>query len=177
MLHIPPTNLLLLAAKQEPYKKTHLLMKNIETFSGKSLEEKTSRQKKNQTKQKNKRGDSKVESNDSPEIPDRGETSDIPGLPSGVSDTKKTLGRIKNSLRFIRYLVVSGFVMSGFDCNPRLCQPAILIHIFTFTPFLPGVINSRFKAAVLARSDDVSLTTIYCSHSEHQSYLTMIERN
>ena len=33
---------------------------------------------------KNKRGDSKVESNDSPEIPDRGETSDIPGLPSGV---------------------------------------------------------------------------------------------
>ena len=33
--------------------------------------------------QKNKTGDSKVESNDSPEIPDRGETSDIPGLPSG----------------------------------------------------------------------------------------------
>ena len=33
----------------------------------------------------NKRGDSKVESNDSPEIPDRGETSDIPGLPSGES--------------------------------------------------------------------------------------------
>ena len=32
----------------------------------------------NRTKQKNKRGDSKVESNGSPEIPDRGET-DIPG--------------------------------------------------------------------------------------------------
>ena len=32
--------------------------------------------------QKNKRGESKVESNDSPEIPNR-ETSDIPGLPSG----------------------------------------------------------------------------------------------
>ena len=31
------------------------------------------------------RGDSKVESNDSPEIPDKGETSDIPGLPSGSS--------------------------------------------------------------------------------------------
>ena len=30
------------------------------------------------------RGDSKVESNDSPEIPDRGETSDIPSLPSGA---------------------------------------------------------------------------------------------
>ena len=29
MLHIPLTNLLLLAAKQEPYKKAYLLMKNI----------------------------------------------------------------------------------------------------------------------------------------------------
>ena len=35
------------------------------------------------TRKKSKRGDSKVESNDSPEIPDRGETSDIPGLASG----------------------------------------------------------------------------------------------
>ena len=39
--------------------------------------------KSNRTRQKNKRGDSKVESNDSPEIPDRGETSDIRSLPSG----------------------------------------------------------------------------------------------
>ena len=69
MLHIPPTNLLL-AAEQEPYKKAYLLTKNIEEFSGKSFEEWASRQ-------KNKTGDSKVESNDSPEIPDRGETSDI----------------------------------------------------------------------------------------------------
>ena len=38
----------------------------------------------NRTRQKNKRGNSKVESNDSPEIRDRGETSDIPGLPSGA---------------------------------------------------------------------------------------------
>ena len=34
-------------------------------------------------KKKNKRGDRKGESNDSPEIPDRRKTSDIPGLPSG----------------------------------------------------------------------------------------------
>ena len=45
---------------------------------------KRSDRKSNRTRQKNKTGDSKVESNDSPEIPDRGETSDIPGLPSGV---------------------------------------------------------------------------------------------
>ena len=45
-LHIPPTNPPLLAAKQESYKKEHLLMKNIEEFSGKSSEERTSRQKK-----------------------------------------------------------------------------------------------------------------------------------
>ena len=36
------------------------------------------------TRQKNERGDSKVESNDSLEIPDRVETSFIPGLPSGI---------------------------------------------------------------------------------------------
>ena len=80
MLHIPPTNLLLLAAKQEPYKKSYLFMKNIEEFSGKSSEKRTSRKssdrKGNRTREKNKRGDSKVESNDSPETPDRGETSD-----------------------------------------------------------------------------------------------------
>ena len=35
-LHIPPTNLLLLAAKQEPYKKAYLLTKNTEEFCGKS---------------------------------------------------------------------------------------------------------------------------------------------
>ena len=43
MLHIPPTNLLLLTAKQEPYKKAYLLTQNIEEFSGKSLEERSSR--------------------------------------------------------------------------------------------------------------------------------------
>ena len=32
MLHILPTNLLLLAAEQEPYKKAYLLTKNIEIF-------------------------------------------------------------------------------------------------------------------------------------------------
>ena len=41
----------------------------------------------NRTRQKNKRGDSKVESNDSLEIPDRWETSDIPGLSSGAIST------------------------------------------------------------------------------------------
>ena len=45
--------------------------------------EKTEDRKSNRTRQMNKRGDSKVESNDSPEIPDRGETSDVPGLRSG----------------------------------------------------------------------------------------------
>ena len=90
MLHIPPTNCLLLTAKQEPYKKAYLLTKNIEEFSGKSSEKWASSQKRktrldgksNRTRQENKRGDSKVESNDSPEVPDRGKTSDIPSLPS-----------------------------------------------------------------------------------------------
>ena len=50
MLHIPSTNLLLLAAKQEPYKKAYLLTKNIEEFSGKSSGEWTGRQKTKQLK-------------------------------------------------------------------------------------------------------------------------------
>ena len=89
MLHIPPTNCLLLTAKQEPYKKAYLLTKNSEKFSGKKFRRKGQQAENDntegkRTRQKNKRGDSKVESNDSPVIPDRGETSDIPGLPSGV---------------------------------------------------------------------------------------------
>ena len=44
--------------------------------------EKRQDRKSNRTRQRNKRGDSKLELNDSPEIPDRGEISDIPGLPS-----------------------------------------------------------------------------------------------
>ena len=46
-------------------------------------EKKIRKKKSNRTRQKNESGDSKVESNDSPEIPDRGKTSGIPGLPSG----------------------------------------------------------------------------------------------
>ena len=45
MLHKPLTNCLLLTAKQETYKKAYLLTKNMEEFSGKSLEERASRQK------------------------------------------------------------------------------------------------------------------------------------
>ena len=37
-----------------------------------------------------------MEPNDSPEIPDRGETSDIPGLPSGASDLKEHLAKVQN---------------------------------------------------------------------------------
>ena len=37
-----------------------------------------------------------MESNDSPEIPDRGETSDIPGLPSGVQIDKYPNSRSVN---------------------------------------------------------------------------------
>ena len=58
-----PANLLLLAAKQEPYRKAHLLTKNIEDFLGKkraSRQEKKPR-KSDRTWQKNKGGDSKLE--------------------------------------------------------------------------------------------------------------------
>ena len=114
MLHIPPTNSLLLAAELEPYKKAYLFTKNIEECSGKSSEERTSRQKTirqkgNRTRQKNKRGDSTVESNDSPEIPDRGQTSDIPGLPSGVLKIESCTSN-KNKLSF-------GFLKNTFSSS------------------------------------------------------------
>ena len=48
--HIPPTNFLLLTAKQEPYKKAYLLTKNIEEISGKSSKERTSGQEKTRQK-------------------------------------------------------------------------------------------------------------------------------
>ena len=88
MLHIPPTNCLLPAAEQESHKKPISLRKILKSFVEKVQKkgpagQKRSDRKGGRTWQKNKRGDSKVESIDSPEIPDRGETSDIPGLPSG----------------------------------------------------------------------------------------------
>ena len=48
MLHIPPTNLLLLAAKQESYKKDYLLTKNTKEFSGKKFRRKDQQAGKNQ---------------------------------------------------------------------------------------------------------------------------------
>ena len=39
-----------------------------------------------------------MESNDSPEIPDRGETSDIPGLPSGAVFKVKVTTMVKISI-------------------------------------------------------------------------------
>ena len=76
-LHIPPTNYPLLAAQQEPYEKAQLLMKNIWVFWKKSQENgplaKWLDRKSKRTGQKNKSGDRKGESNDSPEIPDKGE--------------------------------------------------------------------------------------------------------
>ena len=74
---------------QEPYKKAHLLMRNGGGFSPQSREngplpEKWQDTKSKRTRQKNKKGDRKGESNDSPEIPGRMWTSDIPGLPLGM---------------------------------------------------------------------------------------------
>ena len=49
MLHIPPTNSLLLTAKQEPYKKAYLLTKNIEKNFWKKFREKDQQAEKDKT--------------------------------------------------------------------------------------------------------------------------------
>ena len=92
MLHILPTHYPLLAATQEPYQNAHLLTKNIIVFSEKKVRsmgqyarEKEKTERVMRVEQKNKRGDSKVASNDSPEIPDGGGgVSDISGFTSGI---------------------------------------------------------------------------------------------
>ena len=68
-LHILPIHCHLLAAQQEPYKK--------------ALLKKMTRQKEQEDKAENQNGDRKGEPTDSPEIPDRGEASEIPSLPLG----------------------------------------------------------------------------------------------
>ena len=52
MLHIPPTNLLLLVAKQEQHKQDYLLMKNTEEFSGKKKVRRIGQQAKKKIRQK-----------------------------------------------------------------------------------------------------------------------------
>ena len=91
MLHIPPTNLLLLTAKQEPYKIAYLLTKNTGRIFWKKFRRMDQQAEKDKTEKViglGRRTREEIvkwnQNNDSPEIPDRGETSDIPGLPSGV---------------------------------------------------------------------------------------------
>ena len=67
----------------------------------------------NMCRQENKRGDRKVESDDSPEIPDRGETSDIPGFPSGVTLVFAVL-HLYNILEFFIASVHSFFILFFF---------------------------------------------------------------
>ena len=90
MLHISTTNLFLLTAKQQPYKKAYLLTKNIEEFSGKSLEEKGKQAEKDKTERVTGLGRrtiveiAKWNQMTVLRFQTRGETSDIPGLPSGA---------------------------------------------------------------------------------------------
>ena len=96
MLHILPTKHHLLAAKQEPHKRDYLLlvfMKNIEEFSGKSQGNEPSAEKgQHRAKGPGRRTREEIvkwNRNDSLEIPDKGETSDISGLPPEWTNEKK----------------------------------------------------------------------------------------
>ena len=92
MLHIPPTNCLLLTAKQEPYKKAYLLTKYIGRIFWKSSGEWTSRQKEKRDKTERVIGlgrrtrEEIVKWNQMTALRFQtgGETSYIPGLPSAA---------------------------------------------------------------------------------------------
>ena len=89
MLHIPPTNCLLLAAKQESYEKACLFTKNIKEFSGKSSEEKDQQAEKDKIERitglgrRTREEIAKWNQMTALRFQTGGETSDIPGLPSG----------------------------------------------------------------------------------------------
>ena len=70
-----------------PTKIAHLLNPKVTRMDHQQKKDKE--KKSPRTRQKKKAGHRKVESNDSPENPDRWETSDIPGLPSGTDVTRK----------------------------------------------------------------------------------------
>ena len=90
MLHIPPTNSLLLTAKQEPYEKAYLLTNTIEEFSGKKFRRRTSTQKKEKTEKVTGLGRRKRDviakwnQMTALRFQTGEETSDIPSLPSWV---------------------------------------------------------------------------------------------
>ena len=91
MLHIPPTNCLLLTAKQEPYKKAYLLTKNIEDFFWKKSRRKGQQTENDKTERVIGLGRRTREEiakwNQMTALRFQtggGETSDIPGLPSGA---------------------------------------------------------------------------------------------
>ena len=122
MLHIPLTNCLLLSAKQEPYKKASLLTKNIEEFSGKKFRRKGQQAENDQTERVTGLGRRTREEiakwNQMTALRFQtggGETSDIPGLPSG-DETEKQSQRQRQRDRDNR---------SGHDVTAALC------------PFLP----------------------------------------
>ena len=97
MLHIPPTNCLLLTVKQEPYKKAYLITKNIEVF-WKKFRRKGQQAENDKTERVTGLGrrtrEEIVKWNQMTALRFQtgGETSDIPGLPSGAS-CKKILGQ------------------------------------------------------------------------------------
>ena len=119
-MHLPPTNYHLLATQQRPSlnekcwekfleNKAHLLTKSVgRIFWKKSGKWTASREwqdgKSKRTTQKNERGDRKEESNDSPEIPVRRKTPDLPSLPSGVYS--RSHWSCRQSARFAQASVV-----------------------------------------------------------------------
>ena len=75
-----------------------------------------------QVGKKNKRGDRKEESNDSPEIPDRRETSDIPGLTSGW---EKNNNKCADSLIIVNYFMFNRLLLIILYLKPSKARQVI----------------------------------------------------
>ena len=111
---------------------------------------KRSDRKGNRTRQKNKRGDSKVKSNDSPEIPDKGETSDIPGLPSGVVSKKQSL---KDKQTLSKKNKKTTTELSDF----RSLHPGYVYRLHFYTPFYTRIYHvTKHHRSLGLKASDIS---------------------
>ena len=92
-----------------------------------------------------------MKSNDSPEIPDKGETSDIPGLPSGVVSKKQSL-KDKQTLSKKQQQKTE---LSDF----RSLHPGYVYRLHFYTPFYTRIyhVTKHRRSLGLKASDKSAL--------------------
>ena len=96
-----------------------------------------------------------MESNDSPEIPDRGETSDIPGFPSGVIFTAVTFQIPVTCKAYMVIFTVVTFQLSSTTGSatqhimPVTCKAYVIIFTAVTFQLFPTTGNAALNASYM----------------------------